>query len=99
MKTELLTAAKLQNESTVNVLDTVFRSAEHILILIKIVLYYYYSFRCGVGNTRIHRVCLRSDEADQAGVTVGGESAFKCDALAKLLGSTPTEPPSSLFYE
>jgi hypothetical protein len=33
--------------------------------------------------------CLQSDKADQARVTVAGEPAFKCDALAKTLGSSP----------
>jgi hypothetical protein len=59
--------------------------------------------RCGACETRIHCVSLQLGEAEQAAITATGESVYKCDACAKLLGSSssvkaPSNSPESLLH-
>jgi hypothetical protein len=53
---------------------------------------------CSVCEVRIHCVCLQLEEAEQAAITAMGESVYKCNACAKLLGSSGNDkaPAKSL---
>jgi hypothetical protein len=46
---------------------------------------------CGACDIRIHCMCLQLGEAEQATISVTGESAYKCDSCAKTLGSSSND--------
>jgi hypothetical protein len=44
--------------------------------------------RCGTCDIRFHNACVQPSEADQATITLSGESAFTCDACVTSLDSS-----------